>query len=114
MEDEEDEKKKDEKIQVVEKGGVHAKEEGTRQKSCGPDRPRERRFLRKNTEILRNPRGMSTKKHKKFEKKILGGGLRKNTEILRNPGARSTKKHKKFTPPYERTPTKNHRNLKKF
>ena len=84
MEDEEDEKKKDEKIQVVEKGGVHAKEEGTRQKSCGPDRPRERRFLRKNTEILRNPRGMSTKKHKKFEKKILGGGLRKNTEILKN------------------------------
>ena len=53
-------------MQVVEKGGVHAKEEGTRQKSCGPDRPRERRFLRKNTEILRNPRGMSTKKHKKF------------------------------------------------
>ena len=35
----------------------------------------------------------------KFEKKILGGGLRKNTEILRNPGGSPTKKHKKFTPP---------------
>ena len=70
-------------------------------------------FCEKTRKDVENPRGGPTKKHKKFEKKILGGGLRKNTENLRNLRARSTKKHKKFTPPYGRTPTKKHRNLKK-
>ena len=38
---------------------------------------------------------------------------KKTQEIWKNPRGMSTKKHKKFTPPYERRSTKKHSNLKK-
>ena len=82
-------------MQVVEKGGVHAKEEGTRQKSCGPDRPRGWRFLRKSTKSVENPRGGLRKNTRNLKKKSEGEVYEKTQEILRNLRGSSTKKHKK-------------------